>query len=68
MSQDGVTGLTVEPSDIEGLAQALKKMTIDKDCRTRMGKAARQRVEKEYTMEKMLQKTYDLYEKLVREG
>lgn len=25
VSQDGVTGLTVEPSDIEGLAQALKK-------------------------------------------
>ena len=68
VSRDGVTGLTVEPSDIEGLAQALKKMTIDKECRTRMGKAARQRVEKEYTMEKMLQKTYDLYEKLVREG
>ena len=68
MSRDGVTGLTVEPSDIEGLAQALKKMTIDKECRTRMGEAARQRVEKEYTMEKMLQKTYDLYEKLVREG
>ena len=68
VSLNGKTGLTVNPGDIEGLAQALKKMTIDKECRTRMGEAARQRVEKEYTMEKMLQKTYDLYEKLVREG
>lgn len=68
VSLDGITGLTVETSDIDGLAQALKKLATDDECRLQMGKAARQRVEKEYTMEKMLQKTYNLYEKLVREG
>ena len=67
VSQDGITGLTVEPSDREGLAQALKKLTIDDECRTRMGQAARQRVEDEYTMEKMLQKTYALYKELESE-
>lgn len=68
VSQNGVTGLTVEPSDPEELAQALKKLTIDDECRTRMGQAARQRVESEYTMENMLEKTYALYENLMSEG
>lgn len=68
VSLDGITGLTVEPNDVDGLAQALRKLTIDDECRHQMGKAARQRVENEYTMEKMLQRTYDLYEKLVSEG
>lgn len=67
VSQNGVTGLTVEPSDPEELAQALKKLTIDDECRTRMGQAARQRVESEYTMENMLEKTYVLYENLMSE-
>lgn len=68
VSQNGVTGLTVEPSDPEELAQALKKLTIDDECRTRMGQAARERVESEYTMENMLEKTYALYENLMSEG
>lgn len=68
VSQHGVTGLTVEPSDPEGLELALKKLTIDDECRTRMGQAARKRVESEYTMENMLEKTYALYENLMSEG
>lgn len=68
VSQHGVTGLTVELSDPEGLALALKKLTIDDECRIRMGQAARKRVESEYTMENMLEKTYALYENLMSEG
>ena len=68
VSLDGITGMTVEPDDVEGLAEALEQMVLDDECRMRMGQAARQRVEEEYTMDNMLQKTYELYQNLVSEG
>src|SRR5207244_896567 len=40
---DGTTGLIVEPSDLEGLAAALTRLTDDSLLRRRLGVAARER-------------------------
>jgi glycosyltransferase involved in cell wall biosynthesis len=42
--RDGVDGLLVAPSDVEGLAEAILRLVRDPDLRLRLGKAARQRI------------------------
>lgn len=48
------TGLTVEPENVEELFRAMKWMVENKEQRLEMGRKARERVEQEYTVEKML--------------
>jgi len=43
--RDGIDGLLVEPGDIDGLVTALRRLLTDPQLRTRLGAAARARVE-----------------------
>lgn len=56
--EHGVTGLLVEPGDVEGMRQAILQLWCDPDKAARMGKAARQRFEENHTMEKFSQRIY----------
>ncbi len=58
--EDGVTGLTVPPADAEALAEAILALLNHPD-RAEMGKRARARVEKEFTIEKMIASYEELY-------
>ena len=66
VSLDGVTGLTVNPTDVAALAKAMKWMADHPEQRHRMGQAARKRVEEEYTMASMLERTMQLYQSLTK--
>jgi len=44
MLEDGREGLLVQPDDATALAQALDRLACDRDLRTRMGQAGRQKV------------------------
>lgn len=48
---DGVTGLVVPQRDPEALAAAIRRLLDDEDLRRRLGKAARKRVEEEFSRE-----------------
>lgn len=48
---DGVTGLVVPQRDPEALAAAIQRLLDDEDLRQRLGKAARKRVEEEFSRE-----------------
>ncbi|WP_260705485.1 glycosyltransferase [Edaphobacter flagellatus] len=48
--RDGVDGLLVAPSDVEGLAGALARLMDDASLRETLGKAGRQRVQKSYEL------------------
>jgi glycosyltransferase involved in cell wall biosynthesis len=50
---DGVTGLLVDPEDVDSLRDSLRKLIVDETMRRKMGHASRQRVEEEYTWEKV---------------
>jgi len=64
---DGVTGLLVPPRDADALTQAITRLLRDPDLRRQMGRAGRERVERRFSVERMVQQTEALYEELVGE-
>lgn len=61
VSPDGVTGLTVPPSDPEALAKAMQWMVDHEEERLQMGRKARERVKEYYRTEQMLDLVYQVY-------
>ena len=64
--QDGVTGYLVPPQDPRALAERLYQTLTQPDLREAMGRAARFRVEREFTWATVAERTADLYQGLVR--
>jgi glycosyltransferase involved in cell wall biosynthesis len=56
-----ITGLLVPISSPEVLSRAILRLVTDPELASRLGKAARQRVLSDYTMERMFTETYQLY-------
>lgn len=61
VSVHGQTGLTVEPGNIDELAQAINILVNNKELRLQYGKAARARCEESYSLAKMQEKLYASY-------
>ncbi|HEX5164521.1 MAG TPA: glycosyltransferase [Thermomicrobiales bacterium] len=64
---DDETGLLVPPRDPDALARALHAILANADYRARMGRAARQRVEREFTWDTVASRTAALYDHLLLE-
>jgi len=58
--QHGVTGLLVEPGDVEGMRQAILHLWHNRDEAKRMGQAARQRFEEHHTIDHLAQRVYNI--------
>jgi glycosyltransferase involved in cell wall biosynthesis len=56
------TGLLVAPGDVEALAAALVRLRDDRGLRERYGRAARERAERFFTVERMVEETLAVYE------
>ena len=65
--EDRVTGLLVPPRDPEALAKAIIALLQDRERAKDMGRAGRERVEKHFSVERMVQQTEALYEELIGE-
>jgi D-inositol-3-phosphate glycosyltransferase len=63
--KDGETGFLVPPRDPEALARRLEVLLRDHQLRQRMGKAARERVEAEFTWAVVARRTAGLYHELI---
>ncbi len=61
---DGVTGLLIEPRDVEQLGKALVRLLRDEDLRKAMGEAGRRRVGERFTITAMSLAYEALYERL----
>ncbi len=59
--QHEVNGLLVPPRDIPALTEALRRLILDAGLRLRLGKAAREIVTAEFTVEKINKQTIELY-------
>lgn len=61
VSLDGTTGLTVPPCAPEALAAAINRLLDDPPLRARYGAAGRRRVAEEFSLDRMVQRTLDVY-------
>jgi glycosyltransferase involved in cell wall biosynthesis len=64
--EDQVNGLLVPARSVEELAHALEALIKDADLRRRMGRIARQTFEAEFTLTRVLDQTFAVYESLLR--
>ncbi|OGZ97159.1 MAG: hypothetical protein A3G49_05910 [Candidatus Sungbacteria bacterium RIFCSPLOWO2_12_FULL_41_11] len=58
---DGENGLLVEPKNPAALAEAIKKLLENKETREQFGQKISQKIKTEFSFEKMLEKTKNLY-------
>ena len=65
---DGLTGLLTPPADPTALREAMSALLRDEERRRRFGEAGRQRVETEFTMERMVAQTEVLYHEALEEA
>jgi colanic acid/amylovoran biosynthesis glycosyltransferase len=59
--EDGVTGLVIGESNVDELADALSTLLSDESLRERLGTAGRQRVLKQFDLNKQTAKLEDIY-------
>ena len=60
----GVNGLLIPPEEPAALAKAMVQVLGDPESARRLGEAGRRLVEQEYTVEKMAEKVYRVYQKV----
>jgi glycosyltransferase involved in cell wall biosynthesis len=63
--QDGVTGVLVPPRDARALATAIVRVLRDQPLRARMGQAGFDRVRDRFTVERMVEQTRAVYQRIV---
>jgi glycosyltransferase involved in cell wall biosynthesis len=62
---DGETGLLVPPQDDEALAASIVRLLRDDDLRARLAEAGRARVEAEFSVERVIERTLDAYRRVL---
>lgn len=62
---DGVNGFLVPPRDSAALADKLKALLVDKSLREAMGKKGRDKAEKEFSLQTVVDKHLAIYRKLI---
>jgi len=60
--KEGLSGFLVKLQDVETLVEAMRKLIINKELRVSMGKEGRKFAKEEFSIEMVLQKTFDIYE------
>jgi rhamnosyl/mannosyltransferase len=65
VSLHGETGLTVEPGNVDQLADAMNTLVNDKELREKLGAQAKKRCETEYSLKRMQTKLYESYLDLI---
>lgn len=63
---DGQTGILVAPGDAEALAGAMRRLIADEKLRHAMGTAGRQRFERHYSADVVIDRIEELYASLLR--
>ena len=62
---DGVEGFLIEPGDVDSLADCMYRLATDTNLRHRMGRAARWRVEKEFSLDNMADRILSIYNEVL---
>ena len=65
--EDGISGLIVPPNDPAAAAAALERLLADGSLRNRLGQAARERVRRDFSLQRRLDRVEALYRDLTDE-
>jgi glycosyltransferase involved in cell wall biosynthesis len=65
VNRHGITGLVVPPGEPVALADALNRLLSDERLRVELGQAARRRAENEYSADRMVSKTLEVYREVL---
>ncbi|MBI3601176.1 MAG: glycosyltransferase, partial [Nitrospinae bacterium] len=65
INHDGKTGFVVKPREPEALSNAILTLLSNKDLRDKMGECGRERVENEFTSEKMGEGYLSIYKEII---
>jgi glycosyltransferase involved in cell wall biosynthesis len=65
IAEDGVTGYVIPPRNSNVLRYRIAELCRSRDLRERMGKAARKKVEREFTATVSVEKTLQVYEQTI---
>ncbi|AMK75880.1 MULTISPECIES: TIGR03088 family PEP-CTERM/XrtA system glycosyltransferase [Methylomonas] len=60
---DGTTGRLVEKEDVTGMSAAMRELVMDNDKRRQLGKAALQRIQAEFSIDSMVNRYRQVYDK-----
>ena len=63
----GKTGVLVPPGDVRVLQKALALMIEEPDMRQELGQAGRQRMQEEFSVDKMVESHIELYKSLLND-
>ncbi|MDR2889641.1 MAG: glycosyltransferase family 4 protein [Lachnospiraceae bacterium] len=66
--ESGINGLLVEPGAVPSLTDGLKRLLLDEQLRENYGRAARERIIKDYDMAHRVEELVKIYERLKGEG
>lgn len=68
VNRDGETGFVVPPRDERSLAKAINRLLNDEKLRLEMGERARKRALSEFTVDKMVDRTLEVYSDALKNG
>ncbi len=63
--QNDVTGILIEPKQVEPLVEGISRLVLDPAARFRIGRAAREMTERFFSIQRMADEIYRVYEELV---
>ena len=63
---DGINGFLIPVRDSKALAQKLRILIENKELRVRMGKAAREKAEREFAIEKVIEKHLEIFNTILQ--
>ena len=66
--EEGVTGLLVPPQDPAALAKAICRLLENPELASRYGRAGKQRIAEQFSLERMVRQTETLYLDLIRKA
>lgn len=61
MVEDNVSGLIIDPANVEQLASKLLLLYQDEDLRNRLGKAAQMTIKEKFSLRRMIEETLKIY-------
>ena len=66
MITEGQTGILIQPKDADSLKRGLEKLLADEMLCRRLGEEAREKVEKEFSIEQNMKQLLEVYQQILR--